>query len=341
MSTYNGEKFLVPAISSLLNQTVGNFELVVVDDCSTDRTVEILKNFEDERLVVLQNSSNLGIAASLNRALQAARGEFIAVQDHDDISLPTRFEEQVRFLHTHPDVVLVGSPAWVIDENDARKGLWRVPFDDIELRWHLLLNEPFLHTGIMMRRHALENVGGYSTDQQYRFAEDYELISRIAATYPVANLREPIVSWREHDRSASQRNRSQQEQAVFRISLRNMRMICPSVDTAMRRSIQILLQTKIGDEVSITSEEAWGTMACLQSLLESFYRKYHFPEMVVRGHRKHIHWILGKHLIALAYRGTGRRDLSCRFTLFACGTKLLSNTLSKLDSRGTDVANLC
>jgi hypothetical protein len=341
MSTYNGEKFLVQAIRSLLNQTVGDFELVVVDDCSTDYTVEILKSLQDKRLVVSHNSSNLGIGASLNRALQAARGEFIAVQDHDDVSLPTRFEEQVRFLDTHPEVVLVGSPAWVIDENDTRKGLWKVPFDDVELRWQLLVNEPFLHTSIMMRRRALEDVGGYSTDPQYRFAEDYELISRIAATYPVANLREPIVSWREHDRSASELNQSQQEQAVFKISLRNMRMICPGIDPAMRRSIQVLLQTKIGDEVSITSKEAWGTIACLESLLESFYRKHHFREMVVRGHRKHVHWILGKHLLALAYRGWGRRDLSCRASLLACGTKLLSNTFRKLSSRDVHDANPC
>jgi glycosyltransferase involved in cell wall biosynthesis len=339
MAAYNGERFLRPAIDSILSQSFRDFELIVIDDCSTDSTSRIMSEVKDERIRVLRNERNLGIAGTLNRGLAVARGEYIALQDHDDVSLPTRFEKQVQHLHAHPEVGLVGSPAWVIDENDRRNGQWRVPFDDIELKWQLLLSEPFLHTAIMLRRRVVEDVGDYSIDPQYRFAEDYEFISRIAGAYPVANLREPLVAWREHCHSASELNRAQQEKAAFEISLRNIRILCPGADATVRRCIQVLLQSKIGDDVNITADEAGGAVAFLESLLGFFYRKYHFPEKSARAHRRRIQWIFGKHLVALAYRRNGRRDLACRVRLLACGTKLLSRTVGRVPAR-SDAGNL-
>ena len=120
MCTYNGERFLRPAIESILNQTFRDFELVV-DDGSTDRTPRILAEFKarDTRVIVLTNERNLGIAAATNRGLAAARGEYIALQDHDDISLPHRFQTQVDFLNSHSEIALVGSDATLIDDNDC------------------------------------------------------------------------------------------------------------------------------------------------------------------------------------------------------------------------------
>src|SRR5580658_530 len=119
MATYNGEKFLRPAIASILDQTFRDLELIVVDDASTDRTESILRDFKDDRMVVLRNHRNLGIAGATNRGLNAARGQYIALQDHDDISLPHRFQTQVEFLNSHPDIAVVGSAATLIDHDDV------------------------------------------------------------------------------------------------------------------------------------------------------------------------------------------------------------------------------
>ena len=328
MSTYNGERFLVSAVNSLLKQSLRDFEFIIVDDCSTDNTYEILSSIRDERLVLLRNNTNFGIGASLNRALRSARGDLIAVQDHDDVSLPVRFEKQLKFLETHTEVGLVGSPAWVIDASDKRTGLWNVPFKEVDLRWQLLINEPFLHTGIMFRRRVVQEVGGYSTDSMYRFAEDYEFISRVAEVYPVANMEEPLVCWRAHGHSASDLNRLQQERATFEISLRNMRLICADTDTIMRRHLFTLLQTRSAD-VNIASHDLAAVVDFFQSLVEAFHSKHQFSKAVALTHRARVRWMFGKHLIALAFGTDGHPSLKCRTSLFSCGLKVLSNGVRK------------
>jgi glycosyltransferase involved in cell wall biosynthesis len=323
VSTYKGEKYLGQAIGSLLNQSFTDFELIVVDDASVDTTWDILQHIHDRRLVLFRNDNNLGIGASLNRALQAAKGEFIAVQDHDDISLPNRFQEQVEFLRSRTDVALVGSPGWVIDGEGLRTGMWRVPQEDIDLKWGILINEPFLHTGVMFRRNVLEHIGGgYSTDPIYRFAEDYELLSRIATQFRVANLSNPLVCWREHRSSASDLNRFQQEQASFHISLRNIRRLIPDTDVHLRRLVQVLMQTKPGTPTNISDTEVRLTIGFLCSLLKAFYERHDFTPSQVRAHRRHVQWKIGKHLVALAYRRDGKRNLSCRVALLASVFKL-------------------
>ncbi|MBZ0310357.1 MAG: glycosyltransferase, partial [Anaerolineae bacterium] len=109
MSVYNGEAYLKQAVESILNQTFPDFEFIILNDCSIDRTANILQDYaeRDSRIKILHNEQNLGLTASLNRGLRAAQGAYIARQDADDISLPTRFAEQVHFLNQNPDVVLV------------------------------------------------------------------------------------------------------------------------------------------------------------------------------------------------------------------------------------------
>ena len=117
MGAYNGERFLRPAIESILNQTFRDFELIVIDDCSTDATPRILREFKDDRMRVVRNERNLGIAKTLNKGIAIARGEYVALQDHDDLSQPDRFSKQVAFLETHPRVGMVGSRVNLIDES--------------------------------------------------------------------------------------------------------------------------------------------------------------------------------------------------------------------------------
>src|ERR1039457_4802694 len=130
MGAYNGERFIRTAIESILNQTFRDFELIVIDDCSTDSTPQILREFNDDKLRVVRNERNLGIAETLNNGIAVARGEYVALQDHDDISLPARLECQVAFLDRNTQVGMVGSGCSVIDEVGTLVAHVPVEYDD-------------------------------------------------------------------------------------------------------------------------------------------------------------------------------------------------------------------
>ena len=121
MSNYNTpEEFLRASIESVLNQTYSNFEFIIVDDCSTDNSLEIIKSYQDERIVVLENKENLGITKSLNRGLEIAKGEYVARMDADDISFPKRFETQVEYLKNNPQVIVCGTGVELIGDWQGR-----------------------------------------------------------------------------------------------------------------------------------------------------------------------------------------------------------------------------
>jgi glycosyltransferase involved in cell wall biosynthesis len=180
MPTYNGEKFLRPAIESILNQTLADFELIVIDDASTDSTPRIPVEFKDDRIRLFRNDCNLGIAGATNRGLAVARGEYVALQDHDDVSLPHRLQTQVDYLGAHPKIALVGSAATRIDERDAVLDTVVEPSDELDLKWELLFGCRFRHMTLMVRRRAILEIGGYCQDASFRFATDYDMLSRAA-----------------------------------------------------------------------------------------------------------------------------------------------------------------
>ncbi len=201
MPVYNAGRYLGPAIESILQQTFRDFELLIVNDASTDGCEEILRSFSDNRIRVLENKNNLGLANSLNRGLQVAAGEFIARQDADDLSHPKRLESQVQFLRAHPDIALVGTQAIIIDESGRYKRvLLDRPHEHIAIKWDLLFDNSFVHTSVMFRKTIVrDNLGGY--DPSYAACEDYELWSRVAEVCHVANLSHHLVSHRMHSSS--------------------------------------------------------------------------------------------------------------------------------------------
>jgi glycosyltransferase involved in cell wall biosynthesis len=201
MPVYNAGRYLGPAIESILQQTFRDFELLIVNDASTDGCEEILRSFSDNRIRILENENNLGLAKSLNRGLQAAAGELIARQDADDLSHSKRLESQVQFLRAHPDIALVGTQALIIDESGRYKRvLLDRPHEHIAIKWDLLFDNSFVHTSVMFRKTIVrDNLGGY--DPSYAACEDYELWSRIAEVCHVANLPHHLVSHRMHSSS--------------------------------------------------------------------------------------------------------------------------------------------
>ena len=159
MSVYNGERFLADAVESILGQSFGDFEFLIVDDGSTDRTRQILRGYDDPRIRLIVNPRNLGLTPSLNIGLAAARGCFIARMDADDIALPDRFARQLAFFAANPGTILVGGGHARLD-HDARTQAWATqPLRPVEFRWLSFFWTPVLHPSVMFRAGPIREAG--------------------------------------------------------------------------------------------------------------------------------------------------------------------------------------
>ena len=197
MPVYNGERFVVEAVRSILAQTLGDFECVVVDDGSTDRTAKLLEAEQalDSRLVVHRQPSNLGFRTALNTGCALARGEFIARMDADDISEPTRFERQVAFLRAHPEVGVVGSAMQFIDDRGVRGRVKSYPAGGGLAAWSMLFFNSLGHPSVMMRRALLQAAGWYPAGCAGG-TEDYAIFLDLSWKSRVANLPEVLLLYR-------------------------------------------------------------------------------------------------------------------------------------------------
>jgi glycosyltransferase involved in cell wall biosynthesis len=331
MPTYNGEKFLRPAIESILNQTFPDFELIVIDDGSIDSTPSILADYKgnDTRLIVLTSKRNLGIAGATNRGLAAARGKYLALQDHDDISLPHRLQTQVDFLDSNPDTALVASAATLIDDSGATQGDFPQPCNEIDLKWELLWSCPIHHTAVMMRRSAIVDVGGYPNDPALRFAEAWEPLAQIAMRYRIANLPDRLVLWRRHSAATSIQHRQQALAACEATVLRNIyRLSKPhgadaTFDLEFRYSgLRAFLYTPGVKPPQLPAQQVIAGLLLLCEVQERFYQINDFPRRLAARHRRTLNWSWGKHAVGLAMRAPW--TWRCRVRILLLGVRLLS-----------------
>lgn len=205
MTAYNEEQFLLQAVDSILAQTLKEWELIVVDDSSSDSTSEILSVSADSdpRIRVVTNRFNLGRSGSAARGISLARAPFVARMDADDVSYPDRLAIQADFLLNNVEVDVVGSFADTIDENGIITGQRTVPTGHAEIRRNLWAN-PFLQPSVMFRRERIVSIGGYDT--QRRFHDDYELWFRCgAADFGFANIPANLIQYRETARQRRKR----------------------------------------------------------------------------------------------------------------------------------------
>lgn len=199
LPVFNAARHLRESVASMLRQSFCDFELLAIDDGSTDESPEILASLGDSRVRVLRNERNLGLVAALNRGLAEARGEWIARQDADDISAPGRLAAQMAFARGNPAVPLVGSDALLIDASGRPRGRWRTGGHADLVAWELCFRAPFAHTSALFRRSLVsERLGGY---RDLRACEDLDLWARVAAEFPVVTLRQPLVKYRLHGAS--------------------------------------------------------------------------------------------------------------------------------------------
>ncbi|MDP6439255.1 MAG: glycosyltransferase family A protein, partial [Candidatus Brocadiia bacterium] len=222
MAVYNGEDHVCEAVASVLAQSFEDFELIIADDASTDSTAAILAGFQDPRVRIVTNEENLGVTRTRNRLLEQARGEFIAVHDHDDISLPERLEKEVAFLRDAPDCVAV-SCGYRLREPGRPERTAHPAEDDLAIRWHLLFGNALPHAGAMMRAAAMEAVGGY--DERFTCCLDHDLFCRLSRIGRLRNLREPLVIVHKRREGISIGRRAEQQRFSKELNAREMSLL--------------------------------------------------------------------------------------------------------------------
>lgn len=224
LPVYNAAPYVKEAIESIAGQTYRHLELIIIDDGSTDGSQHVIEQIQDSRIRAY-HQANQGLSRTLNRAIQLARGDYLARQDADDWSLPKRLERQVHFLETHRDYGIVGTWAEIVSERKERSGTYSHPSEDHILKFELLFDNPFVHSSMMIRRAVVDCVGGYSTDHSTKPAEDYELWSRVARDFKLANIPEVLQMYRDTPGSLSKGVRNPLLDHVIKTSIGNLAWI--------------------------------------------------------------------------------------------------------------------
>lgn len=308
MTVYNGEKYLRSAISSVLAQTYDDWELIVVDDGSNDSTSNILMSYCDLRIKVLHSEQNRKQAVCSNRAISVATGRYIARLDADDVCLPTRLAEQVIYMEANPDVVLVATAAYEINEVGVRIGYRPGGISNCALKLTLVLFNPITHSSVMFRADAARELNGYNEDKRYWFSEDYELWSRLAVCGKIVVLSQPLVEYRVHSTSVTtvylgEQNR--QAECVARLSLE--RLLGCEVDDLTWSAWWRFTKTKPGRAVAFDARE----VSSLHLLILGMIRRVQHD----RGGQCTHPWPWAKHALALAFLRRGDIAANARVRL--------------------------
>ncbi|MDD5063412.1 MAG: glycosyltransferase [Phycisphaerae bacterium] len=195
MSVYNGQKYLRESVDSILNQTCKSFEFIIINDGSEDNSLDILLDYQtkDNRLLIV-NQNNIGLTRSLNRGIRVAASEYIARQDADDISLPTRFEKQLNYMENHPEVAVIGCLGDVFSVNGILRTTKDTKYSRDGIKRHLASKNLFMHGSAMMRKSCLAKVGFYR--EFFRHSQDYDLWLRLSQYSDIDILPEHLYQYR-------------------------------------------------------------------------------------------------------------------------------------------------
>jgi len=339
MAVYNGEPYLGEAIESILEQSHRDFEFVIVDDGSTDRSRERITGYADPRIRLLTNDGNLGLGAALNRGLASATGALVARQDADDVSKPTRLERQLAYLTRHPEVAVVGSWYRKIDPAGRDVGLRRLPCSPLDIRWAMLFHCPLIHSAVMFRRGPIaDRVGSY--DPRFAYAQDYDLWSRVAAVFPMANLTEPLVRLRTNPGSMTstygERTREGPEISIANIG-RLLGWTAPPAGFERRRNAMEALV--LSADPDVTADDLVQAIPEVLTLHQAFSQAERLPpaEASARGATLQRH--MAGRLLALCRRGRCRTAADARHVL-AEATRLSPRALVSADGLRLAVTGL-
>jgi len=200
MPAYNAEKYIREAIESILSQTYKNFELIIINDCSTDSTKKIIQKYakKESRLVLINNEENLKISKTLNKGLELAKGKYIVRMDADDWSYPDRIEKQVKLMEDNPELVLSSGQMEICDCEMNIKNKSNFPITNEKIRKVILQYNPMVHPAMIFRRDIALSIGGY--DEEIK-SEDYMFTIDMSSEGELANLNDVIIKYRILDNS--------------------------------------------------------------------------------------------------------------------------------------------
>ena len=265
VAVHDGEPFVRTALLSVLRQTVSDLELVVVDDCSSDGTGSTLAALADPRVRVLRNEAQLGLAASLNRALDEARGRYVARMDADDAAFADWLERSLALLDSRPDLGLVGSGVLDIEEDGEPRDVHLHDAGRASMRWRALFSAPVFHNTVVLERDLLET-HGLRYDTSFGESEDYELWARVLAVAEGDCIEAPLVLHRLHAQQASRRRGDLQRTLAEEVSLRQIETVAPGLSA---RRAGLARQVWLGAEVGADAEDAAMAVVELERTFEA------------------------------------------------------------------------
>jgi glycosyltransferase involved in cell wall biosynthesis/GT2 family glycosyltransferase len=272
----DGEPYTRIALESVLRQTVSDLELVVVDDASTDGTPDTLAALDDPRVRILRNDEQLGLAGSLNRALDVASGRFIARMDADDAAFPDWLERCLELAGSHAGLGLVGAGVLDIDRDGTPRELHLHDAGRAVLRWRALFSAPVFHDTVVVRRDVLE-ANGLRYDTSYGESEDYELWTRVLDVSEGDCVEAPLVLHRLHPHQASRRRGELQRSLAETISLRQIAKLAPDYD---ERRATLARAVWLGETVE--ADDATAAAAAFVELERRFRAEQPYEERELR-----------------------------------------------------------
>jgi glycosyltransferase involved in cell wall biosynthesis len=222
MPVHNGAAYLSEAVDSILRQSLRDFELLIVDDASTDESVSIIARYKDPRIRLLQSSEHLKLSGALNLGLDHARGDYVARMDSDDVSLPRRLEIQVRHMNRHPEIGICGT--WIRYFGGPSRAVLKRPVGCEEIRAFTLVDTPFAHPTVMLRRSMMDQ-HQLRFDGSYYPTEDFELWTRAMRCFPVENLPQVLLQYRVHGWSLTGSDWTKMDEQAIRIIARQFQAL--------------------------------------------------------------------------------------------------------------------
>jgi glycosyltransferase involved in cell wall biosynthesis len=313
MPVYNAAAYLEEAVRSILGQTFRDFEFIIINDGSTDATASILKRYAglDSR-IRLYHQENQGMMSALNRGCQLARGQYIARMDADDVSLPQRLQRQLEYLEGHPEIGIVGTWIFNIDESGSVRGTWCPPTNPKLLKWTNFFGVCVSHSTVLMRRQVIEKLGFYRPDAVH--AEDVDLWLRASSITEFGNVPEVLGKYRVWTGSTHQRGlqlRRDSHVQLLASYIRDFLLVEPPIE-----AVAGLRQTRVGPLFE-SLRQIRLTAALIQRLYENFVTK----NKLTLEERREISWDVAKRMASLGLEAS-RFDIQRSVSLFMKALRL-------------------
>lgn|GEM_PF-851301 len=283
---YNAEKYIYQALQSILEQSYQNLEILIIDDGSTDKSREIVEQFDSKKIIYLQNKVNLGVSATRNRGFELANGEYIALMDADDISMVTRIEKQVRFLEENPHIGLVSSHYESFRKSffGTKKRIRKLPIDSDEIEASILFSNVICGGATMIRSKILKE-HHLQFDTSLQMAEDFDLWRRLSEVTQVTNLDDVLLKYRKH-KNNSIKNRMILDRDFTKVILKSF------------QKFNIDMQDLLNEDYRLKDSESFVRLhqyleAILEENVETKKHHQHYLEAAVK---KLLYWFFKKHI---------------------------------------------